>query len=77
MLKNKSNLHTYKAHLALQMNNYNMKVKQIGVLITTLPRVLSSMQMIVSENDIDDFEIQKNIIKVKRRIFNGGTKLWN
>ena len=63
MLKNKANLHNFKSHLALQMSNYNQKVKKIGILTSSLPDVLSSMQKIVFETDIADFEIQKNIIK--------------
>ena len=63
MLKNKANLHNFKSHLALQMSNYNQKVKKIGILTSSLPNVLSSMETVVSETDISDFEIQKNIIK--------------
>lgn len=63
MLKNKSNLNNIKSNLSLHMNNYNMKVKHIGVLTSTLQTVLSSMQQIVTETDVDDFEIQKNIAK--------------
>ena len=63
MLKNKSNLHNVKSTLSLQINNYNMKVKHVGVLTNTLPKVLSSMQDVIAETDVDDFEIQKNIVK--------------
>ena len=63
MLKNRSNLHNVKSNLALHINNYNMKVKHVGALTSTLPKVLSSMQNVIAEDDVDDFEIQKNIVK--------------